>query len=267
MSASPCCHVRQAVPPAWAGQTACPTPLERGVTLMELLVSISLLSLLSVGMLMSLRVGLNALDKADAKLMANRRVVSVERIVRSQIEGLIPISADCVSDAARPPEKIMFFEGTPNSMRFVSAYSLQEASRGMPRILEFQVIPGDQGRGVRLVVNERVYSPQQAGASCLGSALDPESGAQMPRFRPIQIGSGSFVLADKLAYCRLVYRDFQPPPIGEHWLTEWPQGRWPSAVRIEMASLDDDPGRIPLSTVTVPMRVNRQPSVSYADGE
>jgi len=85
MSASPCCHVRQAVPPAWAGQTACPTPLERGVTLMELLVSISLLSLLSVGMLMSLRVGLNALDKADAKLMANRRVVSVERIVRSRL--------------------------------------------------------------------------------------------------------------------------------------------------------------------------------------
>jgi len=36
MNASACGHVGQAVPPAWAGQTACPTPLERDVIPMEL---------------------------------------------------------------------------------------------------------------------------------------------------------------------------------------------------------------------------------------
>ncbi len=238
-------------------------PHQSGVTLIELLVSISLLSLLSVGLLMTLRVGLNAMDKANTKLMANRRVVSVERIMRSEIENLIPVSAVCVPEAEQPPQRIMYFEGLPQSMRFVSTYSLQEAGRGKPRILEFQVIPGDRGRGVRLVVNELVYSPQQAGVTCAGSVRNPDTGDAMPVFRPIQTGPGSFVLADKLSYCRFSYRDYRPPPIGERWLPEWPQGRWPSALRIDMAPLDPNPASLPLIGVTAPIRVNRQPNVAY----
>ncbi len=236
----------------------------RGVTLIELLVAVSLLSLLSVGMLMTLRVGLNGMDKANSKLMANRRVASVERIMRSEIENLIPVSAMCIPEADQPPARIMYFEGKPQTMRFVSSFSLQEASRGMPRILEFEVIPGDLGKGVRLVVNELVYSPWQAGATCMGVAPVPDAGVMVPVFRPVQTGPGSFVLADKLAFCRFLYRDFQPLPIGERWLPEWPQGRWPTAVRIEMAPLDPDPGRVPLMSITAPVRVNRQPNVTYA---
>ena len=236
---------------------------QRGVTLIELLVSITLLSLLSVGMLITLRVGLNAMDKANAKLMANRRVASVERIMRSEIQDLIPVVANCVPEAEQPPEALMYFDGRPQSLRFVSSYSLQEASRGEPRILDFQVIPGDRGRGVRLVVNELIYSPRQAGATCVGSVPDPDRGVAMGAFRPIQVGPGSFVLADKLAYCRFSYRDFQPPPIGERWLPEWPLGKWPTAVRIDMAPLDPDPAHLPLTSVTVPIRVNRQPYVPY----
>jgi prepilin-type N-terminal cleavage/methylation domain-containing protein len=235
----------------------------KGVTLIELLVAITLLSLLSVGLLMTLRIGLNAMDKANAKLMANRRVASVESIMRSEIENLIPVVANCVSETDRPPERLMYFEGRPDSMRFVSSYSLQEASRGVPRILEFQVTRGDLGVGVRLVVNELVYSPQQAGATCTGSVRNLDTGDAMPVFRPIQTGPGSFVLADKLSYCRFSYRDYRPPPIGERWLPEWPQGRWPSALRIDMAPLDPNPASLPLIGVTAPIRVNRQPNVAY----
>jgi type II secretory pathway pseudopilin PulG len=226
---------------------------------MELLVAISLLSLLSVGMVITLRVGLNGMEKANAKLMANRRVVSVERIMRSQIAGLIPVSADCVAAPDQPPQRIMYFEGLPQSMRFVSSYSLEEASRGMPRILEFQVIPGEQGQGVRLVVNETVYSPQAAGASCYGVAPDPQSGLLLPRFRPIPVGPGSFVLADKLSYCRFSYRQIQPPPVLARWLPEWPPGRWPTAIQIEMAPLEQDPSRVPLASIVAQVHVNRLP--------
>ena len=240
-------------------------PHTRGVTLIELLVSITLLSLLSVGLLMTLRVGINAMDKANAKLMANRRVASVERIMRSEIRDLIPVVATCMREADQPPEPLMYFDGRPESLRFVSSYSLQEASRGSPRILDFQVIPGDKGQGVRLVVNELPYSPQMAGATCMGSLRDPDRGIALGVFRPIQVGPGSFVLADKLAYCRFSYRDFQPPPLGERWLPEWPLGKWPTAVRIEMALLDPDPARLPLMSLTVPMRVNRQPYERYGE--
>ncbi len=235
----------------------------RGVTLIELLVSITLLSLLSVGLLMTLRVGINAMDKANTKLMANRRVASVERIMRSEIRDLIPVVATCVPGGDQPAERVMFFDGRPESLRFVSSYSLQEASRGVPRILDFEVIPGDRGIGVRLVVNELPYSPQMAGATCMGTVRDPDRGTAMGVFRPIQVGPGSFVLADKLAFCRFSYRDYLPPPQGERWLPAWPLGKWPTAVRIDMAPLDPDPARLPLMSVTVPMRVNRQAYEPY----
>ncbi len=212
---------------------------------------------------MTLRVGINAMEKANAKLLANRRVASVERIMRSEIRDLIPVVATCVPEGDQPPERLMYFDGRQHSLRFVSGYSLQEASRGVPRILDFQVIPGDKGEGVRLVVSELAYSPQQAAATCVGSVRDQNSGIAMGVFRPIEVGPGSFVLADKLAYCRFSYRDFQPPPVGERWFPEWPLGKWPTAVRIDMAPLNPDPARLPLMSLTVPMRVNRQPYEPY----
>ena len=235
-----------------------------GVTLIELLIAITLLSLLSAGMLVALRVGLNALDKTDSKLMANRRAVSVQRIVRSQIAGFIPVSADCRTGAGLQTVRIPFFHGEPQSMRFVSGYSLDEGARGLPHILEFQVIPGEEGRGVRLVVNERPYTgPQSAGAICTGMIPDAEAGRLVPQFEPIAIGSGSFVLADKLAYCHFSYCERRPPPVFDVWGPEWKVPQWPTALRIEMAPLDPDPSRVPLISVVAPIRVDAHANVSY----
>lgn len=239
-----------------------------GVTLMELLIAISLLSLLSVGMLMALRVGLNAIEKADTKLMANRRTASTERILESQIAGLMPVFADCPGGLPNaPPIRVSFFEGQPQSMRFVSSYSLEEAARGYPRILEFQVIPSEQNRGVRLIVNETLYTgPLSTGASCLGLLADPtQGGALAPQFRAIEPRPNSFVLADRLAFCRFSYKDRLPPLLPESWLTEWRFRKWPAAVRVEMAPLDPDPSRVPLAGLTVPVYVNRMPNVRYTD--
>jgi prepilin-type N-terminal cleavage/methylation domain-containing protein len=238
----------------------------QGVTLIELLIAVSLLSLLSVGMLMALRVGLNSLDKANGKLMANRRSTSVQRILRNEIEGFIPVGAECPGGQGAEPVKVPFFDGRPQSLRLVSDYSLEEAFRGLPRILEFQVIAGDKGAGVRLVVNEFIYTgPRAAGASCLGIFTVPETGVTVPRFAPVEIGPRSFVLADKLAYCRFNYRRLIPVTGEEQWVPAWTWLDWPSAVRVEMASLEPDPSRVPLVTATMPIRVNRRTGVAYED--
>jgi prepilin-type N-terminal cleavage/methylation domain-containing protein len=237
----------------------------RGVTLIEMLIAVSLLSILSVGILMAMRAGLGAMAKTNAKLMADRRNVSVQRIMESEIAGFAAVQAACPIDARKPPMPVPFFEGLPETMRFVSRYSLQEAWRGRERVLEFQVIPGDKGQGVRLIVNESLYTgPFSAG--CLGMAPGPSPGLTVPVFRPVEPGPNSFVLADKLAYCRFFYREPAPPPEFERWLPAW-TGRpgWPTAVRIELAQLAPDPARVPLLTMTVPMRVNKQPYEKYAE--
>lgn len=238
----------------------------RGVTLLELLVAITLLSVLTGGVLLAMRVGFNAMHLTNDRLLDSRRVLSVQRILEQQIAGLMPVLADCLPAPGQPPLRRPFFQGEPQSMRFVSSYSLGEAARGYPRILEFQVMPAEDGRGVRLVVNEHFYTgPFSAGRFCLGAAPDPATGLPVTRFHPIQTGPGSFVLADRLAYCRFLYRENLPPPVLERWTPLWIRPAWPHAVRIELAPLEPDPGRPPLVSITAPVRVNRVPFESYAD--
>ena len=238
-----------------------------GVTLIEVMIAVSLLSLLSLGNLTSLRVGMGALQRTDRRLMDNRRVAGAQRILEQQLAGFIPVVAVAVPPSG-PPVKVPFFEGRGQSMRLVSSYSLSEAARGMAQVLEFQVIPGEQGHGVRLVVNETAYTgPRSAGVFCLGLGPDAELGVATQRFLPISIGPGSFVLADRLAYCRFSFLGFLTDKNVEQWLPNWISPKWPAGIRIEMASLDTDLVSLKPVTVTVPFRVNRDPNLQYADEE
>lgn len=234
-----------------------------GVTLIEVLIAVSLVSLLSVGILLALRVGMSAMEKANRRLMDNRRAVGARRIIEAQLAGLMPVIAVFSPGSEGPGVKIPFFEGREQSMRFVSSYSLQEAARGLPQILEFQVIPGEE-RGVRLVVNENLYSgPLSAGAFSLGPGQDPELGVETQRFIPIVVGPRSFVLADHLAYCHFSYLGTLPNK-EEQWSAAWiPINQWPLGIRIEMASLDTDAGRLKPLTVTAPVHVNPDPNFEY----
>ena len=237
---------------------------QSGFTLIEVMISVTLVSLLAVGMMVAMRVGLNAMTKADAKLMLNRRVVGAQRVLEQQVAGLMPVTADCRPDPDAPPTRIPFFQGEAQSMRFASSYSLQQASRGLPMMIEFQVIPGEDNLGVRLVVNEFLYTgPRGAGATCIGLAPDPLAGGMAPRFLPIQPGPGSFVLDDKLASCSFSFRDPQPPPQPPRWVVRWAKPYLPDAIRIQMAPLKPDPARLEPVTLTIPVRVTRLPLEQY----
>ena len=239
----------------------------RGVTLIELLIAVSLLGLLSTAVVMSLGAGFTSLGKANAKVIANRRAISVQRILRSQVAGMMPGRLDCMTAANAPPVRTWLFDGRPETMRFVSSYSLEEAARGYPRILEYQVIAGENGRGVRLILNEILYTgPREAAPLCTGVLPSPVPGQFVAQFRPAEAGPRSFVLADKLAFCRFSYREAPPPPeAGYRWLPVWNHAGWPTAVRIEMAQLDPDPSRVPLLSLTAPVRMVRSLDLVYAD--
>jgi prepilin-type N-terminal cleavage/methylation domain-containing protein len=235
-----------------------------GVTLIELLIAVLLLSLLSVGIVITLRVALSAMNKSGTKLMANRRVSSIERILDQEIEGIMPVTADCQVRPDVPGPKLMFFQGESQSMRLASTYSLQQGERGLPMILEYQVIPGDENQGVRLIVNEHWYTgPRGAGVYCRGVGGGADGGPAGPIFVPINIGPDSFVLADKLAYCRFSFRDPRQPGQTPVWLLRWVKPVLPSAIRIEMAPLTPDLGNLQPVTLTIPVRVTRLPLEQY----
>ena len=85
----------------------------------------------------------------------------------------------------------MFFQGEPQSMRLASTYSLQQGERGLPMILEFQVIPGEDEQGVRLVVNEHWYTgPRGAGIYCIGMGAGRRRWSARAAFRAHQCRTG-----------------------------------------------------------------------------
>jgi prepilin-type N-terminal cleavage/methylation domain-containing protein len=228
-----------------------------GVTLIELLIAVTLVGLVAAAVLTSIRVGINAMDKANARLLSNRRVMGAQRILVSQIGAVMAVVAGCRVDPSAPPQRRLFFQGEPESMRFVSSYSLSEAYRGRPKILEFQVIPGENNQGVRLVVNELPYTgPDSAGMLCLPGN----------RYRPIEVGPQSFVLADRLAFCRFSFREHEPGGRdGPQWLPVWREPLLPAGVRVEMSPLDPDRATLPMVTFTVPMRVDKDPMEPVLD--
>jgi hypothetical protein len=237
------------------------------------LIAVTLLSLLTVAMAFALRIGINAYQKTNAKLMENRRVTGAQRILEEELEGVVPSVAPCgpqTSPNEQPnPNWFAFFQATPALMRMVSTFSLQQAWRGSPQILELFVIPRDDGPGVRLVVNELpYYGPHAAGRLCTTMAPDPASGLPMPQFLPVSAGTQSFVLADKLAYCRFNYL-WEPPKADPANPVIWSPTAlnvgWPLAVRVEMAPLQPDPGSLQPLTVTAALHLHLSHKIPYGD--
>jgi prepilin-type N-terminal cleavage/methylation domain-containing protein len=244
-----------------------PTPRrggrESGVTLIELLVSVTLVALLSTGMAIALRVGLSGSQKSQAHITANRRVIGVERVMREEITNLMPVNVAC---GGKDGQYAPLFEGRPQSMRFVSSYSLGEAARGAPRLVEYQVIPGENGEGVRLVMNEIPYGGQKwLRPLCLG-LVPAEGGGQVAQFTPIQVGGYSFVLADKLAGCRFEYLREGNQPLPTTWIDSWmEQFKWPLAVRILLRPMVSNPSILQPTSLTVPVPANPVPGYKYQE--
>jgi hypothetical protein len=107
------------------------------------------------------------------------------------------------------------------------------------------------------MVNEIPYAgPRAAGQLCSGPG----------HYSAVSATDKSFVLADKLAYCRFTYLrvplDVVPVRL---WVPQFVAGTWPRAVRIEMAPYQADPSRLQPISVTAVIRVHRNPEVEYGD--
>jgi prepilin-type N-terminal cleavage/methylation domain-containing protein len=230
---------------------------QKGVTLIEVLIAVSLLSLLSVAMFIAMRIGLNAYAKADTRLMDNRRSAGAQRILADELGGIMPVMAACGAGRGGAGSRAVFFQGGPGVMRLASTFSLQLGWRGRPQILALMVIPGEDGVGVRLVVNETPYTgAAAAGRFCTAAG----------QFVPAEAGPGSFVLADKLAYCRFSYLSAATPGSPQPgWKAAWNTQAWPLGIRIEMAPLATDPSRVQPISFTTPVYLHRNPEIQYED--
>jgi general secretion pathway protein J len=228
---------------------------DRGLTLIEVLVAISLLSLLSVGLLTAWRVGATAWERTHSRLMLDRRIATANAIFHSALEGILPAIAYFQADPRTTPSSFLFFQGQPASMRFITAYSLEGGSRGGLRLVELQVVGTERGK--RVLLNDFPYGgPRAAGRLVTGMTQDPRVGEILLTFAPIEPSPASFVIADELENC--VFSYLIPEGFGQpaRWTPAWTRPtQLPEAVSIQIAARSD-PARLGPVTITVPIRAS-----------
>jgi prepilin-type N-terminal cleavage/methylation domain-containing protein len=217
---------------------------QRGITLIELMIAVTLVAAISTGMLFAIRAALTVLQKTNHRVEANRRVVATNQILYRQLAGTIPVSGACGS----------FFRGDAQSLRLVTSYSIAQGSRGGPQILEIAVVASNLG-GLRLIANEMPYFGP--------SSTLPFCGEFVP---PPQANPRSFILADRLASCSVSYKDRIEDSVRTgNWFSGWIKPNLPSAVHFEIVPLDVQPADLPLVSVTIPLYINREVMAPYVD--
>lgn len=224
---------------------------QRGFTLMELMISITLVAAIATGMLMAMRGGLLSLSKTQTRLDENRRALGIQRILTAQLGGAIPVRSGCGGGQMTP----FAFRGTPTTLQMVSTYSMAEGARGYAQVVEYQIAPDENGT-VQLIVYEHPY----VGTGSTGGFCG-DNGALQGSPQPL-------VAARRLAYCRFSYFQINPDKQFREgsWVNSWRQEDMPGAVRIEMAPVSPDPVRLPIVAVTAPVRVNRHfEDLTYED--
>lgn len=205
------------------------------MTLVEVLVAVTLLGMLSLGLVTALQTGVGAWQDSREALSLDHRIANANNLLHAELAGLAPILAESPPDRSDIP-KFPFFQGEPAALRFVSSYSLAAGVRSGLRIVELSVIPGEQG--LRLILNELPYQgPRSVGFFVLEAPVDPRSfsGRRMV-FIPIRARADSLIVADRLRVCRFSYLRYPPDreAPGE-WIPVWDDyKKVPVAVRLEL---------------------------------
>jgi prepilin-type N-terminal cleavage/methylation domain-containing protein len=216
---------------------------QRGFTLIELMISITLVAAIMSGMLLAMRGGLLSLDKIQTRLDQNRQALGMQRILTLQLDGAMPVKTGCGGQ-----DGPFAFRGTANMLQMVSTYSIAEGMRGYPQLVGYQVLP-DEGGTVKLMVYEQLYTGPASTTGFCGETI------------AIQGSPQSMVAAGRLASCRFTYHQMNPDTQfrGQDWVSDWRQPELPAAVRIEMIPAAPDATRLPMVSITAMLHGNRFP--------
>jgi general secretion pathway protein J len=210
-----------------------------GMTLIEILVAVTLLGILSVGLVTALQVTAGAWSSARNTRSQDRGIANSNALLHAQFAGVTPVVPQVMNRQLHVSGG-PFFQGEPNSMRFVSSYSMTEGVRGGLQIVELQVSRGEEG--LRLLLTQSPYQgPLSVGRFITGMERTPGSNGMRLLFAPLQPRPDSLIVADRLAsvtfsYLRGARRRGEP----DTWVAIWdnPQ-QLPQAIRMSIEPLED----------------------------
>ena len=169
-----------------------------GFTLLELLVSITVVSLLALTILFAWRVAAAAWQRANDRLARQRTVLATHQLLQEQMASLVAYPVRAPGGGLE-----LFFQGEPGAARFVSRYSLAHRTRSGFYRIEYKI--EEQAGGTRrLLMNEYpVTSREELGDLIAG--VEMNSGRRLLQFRPFEERPETTTLLEGLEECRFEY--------------------------------------------------------------
>ena len=232
---------------------------DAGLTLIEILVAVTLLALLSAGMVGALSMSAGSWSQTRERLTFDRRIATANQLLYAQFAAVTPVLMQPPRITGAPPAP--FFHGEPQQMRFVSSYSIEAGARGGLSIVELNVQRAKEG--LRLVLTQSPYrGPFSTGRYAVGVDRGDPRGPRI-LFSPVKPRSDSLIVADQLETCRFEYqRGPRSMADDAEWLPAWGDPRQlPAAVRVVMAPAQAEPRLQPVA-ITAEVRARYAPPFS-----
>ncbi|MEJ2247595.1 MAG: prepilin-type N-terminal cleavage/methylation domain-containing protein, partial [Acidobacteriota bacterium] len=194
---------------------------EKGFTLIETIVAVTLVSMMAVGIWSIFRTGIRSWSRGTEYIDASQRYRNILDLVRKQMASAYPLLAPPDPDSPGPSYPI--FYGTETSLNFISLNSLNfQESPGLT-LVNYEVISNAEGD----------YSLVESEARYTGELPDTEENA---------VPVNTIPLFENLTECYFEYRkaDDDPDNPGE-WVQEWDGqeiGKLPVAISMTMLATD-----------------------------
>jgi general secretion pathway protein J len=193
---------------------------EQGFTLLEVLISVTLIALMAVALWSVMRISIRSWSRGAELIDTNQRHRTILDMVRKQIASAYNLIVP--PDATTGLIPYPFFIGTETSFQFISLNSLQYQESPGLTIVTYEIENGAQG-GLSLFEKESRF---------VGQIPDEAS--------PIAPDRTTSVL-DALVSCSFKYFDPGNTENPSQWVNEWDaknMGRMPAAVSMTMTSRD-----------------------------
>lgn len=166
-----------------------------GFTLMELLVSMTLMGFVAVAILFGFRIGTNAWAKGGANLERLRTTQATYDLLNRQIGSMKDYYS--VQKLKEAPVELLLFQGTAEGMRFVSNFSFKSRSAGGLWLVEYFAMKSKEPEQVDLMLNETRLPPDEALAQSVFRDIEiGEDNRPVVRFPSFRQGPDSMRLVE-----------------------------------------------------------------------
>jgi prepilin-type N-terminal cleavage/methylation domain-containing protein len=190
--------------------------LQNGITLIELLIAMSLLGLISLGMLFAMRIGVNSWQHANKRMSADRSVIAASDLITEQLAG-----ARAKVVGWGPLERragFLYFEGRAGRMRLLTDYSVAARVRGGMWIAEYW-FESNARNECRLMYNERPFRSDDDIASTVNQVVTGPAGYVADYRAPVTSAS-TRVLYSGIHNCTFEYL-VEPFNAPVYWTPNW----------------------------------------------